>query len=281
MHKYHKRSRMLNRRVVLLITMIIAAAYLIGVFIWGCSLSEDAYAVNFSEKFLPPSPQHWFGTDNLGRDMFFRSIKGLSISMIIGLISVAMSSVIAIVLGILSAVFGGWLDKIVNWSVDLCMGLPHLVLLILISFMLGKGVWGITIASAVTHWPTMTRMIRQEVLQVRNSQYVLAAYKMGRTPWQVAVKHIIPHILPVYFIGATLLFPHCIMHESAVTFLGFGLPKELPAIGVILAEAMTHIVTGKWWLAVFPGIMLLVAVIFFDLIGEGLKNILNPNTGNE
>ncbi len=281
MHKYHKKSRLLNRRVVLLITMIIAAVYLVGVFIWGCCLSEDAYGINFNEKFLAPSPEHWFGTDNLGRDMFFRSIKGLSISMIIGLISVGISSVIAIVMGILSAVFGGWVDKVVNFAIDLCMGLPHLVLLILISFMMGKGVMGITIAAAVTHWPSMTRMIRQEVLQVRNSQYVLAAYKMGRSRWQVAVKHIIPHILPVYFIGATLLFPHCIMHESAVTFLGFGLPKELPAIGVILSEAMTHIVTGKWWLAVFPGLMLLIAVIFFDLIGEGLKNLLNPQTGNE
>lgn len=281
MHKYHKKSRILNKRVALLITMIIAAVYLVGIFIWGCCIGEDSYAVNFGNKFLPPSAEHWFGTDNLGRDMFFRSIKGLSLSMVIGVISVAISSVIAIVMGILSAVFGGWVDKVVNWAVDLCMGLPHLVLLILISFMLGKGVFGITIAAAVTHWPSMTRMIRQEVLQVRNSQYVQAAYKMGRSRWQVAVKHIIPHILPVYFIGVTLLFPHCIMHESAVTFLGFGLPREMPAIGVILAEAMTHIVTGKWWLAVFPGIMLLIAVIFFDLIGEGLKNLLNPHTGNE
>ena len=271
----------MNKRISLLIIMIIAATYLIGVFVWGCCLGEDSYAVNFNQKFLPPSGEHWFGTDNLGRDMFFRSIKGLSISMVIGLIAVGISSVIAILMGIFSAVFGGWVDKVVNWAVDLCMGLPHLVLLILISFMMGKGVLGITVAVAVTHWPSMTRMIRQEVLLVRNSQYVSAAYKMGRTKWQVAIKHIIPHILPVYFIGVTLLFPHAIMHESAVTFLGFGLPKELPAIGVILAEAMTHIVTGKWWLAVFPGILLLVAVIFFDLIGEGLKKLLNPHTGNE
>lgn len=271
----------MNKRKLLFILMIIAAVYLIGLFIWGCIIGEDSYAVDFGNKFLPPSGAHWFGTDNLGRDMFFRSVKGISISMIIGIIAVAISSVIAVVMGILSAVFGGWVDKVVNWAVDLCMGLPHLVLLILISFMLGKGIQGITIAVAVTHWPSLTRMIRQEVLQVRNSQYVHAAYKMGVSPWRVAVRHIIPHILPVYFIGITLLFPHAIMHESAVTFLGFGLPKELPAIGVILAEAMTHIVTGKWWLAVFPGIMLLIAVIFFDLIGEGLKNLLNPNTGNE
>ena len=281
MGKLIRKSGIMNKRVSLLITMIIAATYLVGIFIWGCCLSEESYAVNFNEKFLMPSGEHWFGTDNLGRDMFFRSIKGLSISMVIGLIAVGISSVIAILMGIFSAVFGGWVDKVVNWAVDLCMGLPHLVLLILISFMLGKGVFGITVAVAVTHWPSMTRMIRQEVLLVRNSQYVQAAYKMGRTKWQVAIKHIIPHILPVYFIGVTLLFPHAIMHESAVTFLGFGLPKELPAIGVILAEAMTHIVTGKWWLAVFPGIMLLIAVIFFDLIGEGLKKLLNPHTGNE
>jgi peptide/nickel transport system permease protein len=160
------------------------------------------------------------------------------------------------------------------------MGLPHLVLLILISFMMGRGALGVFIGIALTHWPELTRVVRAEVLQLRSSQYVLAAYKMGRTRRQVAFSHILPHVLPVYLVGLVLLFPHAIMHEASITFLGFGLSAETPAIGVILSEAMTHLATGNWWLALFPGAMLLLAVLLFDAIGEGLKRLLNPESGN-
>jgi peptide/nickel transport system permease protein len=104
---------------------------------------------------------------------------------------------------------------------------------------------------------------------------------MGKSSFYIAVNHMIPHILPAYLIGLILLFPHAIMHEASITFLGFGLPKEMPAIGVILSESMNHITTGKWWLALCPGIMLLLAVVLFDLIGETLKKLWNPNSGNE
>ena len=161
------------------------------------------------------------------------------------------------------------------------MGIPHLILLILISFMLGRGTTGVTVAVAITHWPSLTRLVRAEVLQIRSAQYVKASYKMGKSKFEVAVKHIIPHVLPVYLIGVVLLFPHAIMHEAAITFLGFGIPAEIPAIGVILSEAMNHIATGKWWLAVFPGLMLLSVVVLFDVIGENLKRLINPNSGNQ
>ena len=161
------------------------------------------------------------------------------------------------------------------------MGIPHLILLILISFMLGRGAFGVTVAVAVTHWTSLTRLVRAEVLQVRSTQYVQAAYKMGKSKFEVAKKHIIPHVLPVYLIGVILLFPHAIMHEASITFLGFGLPAEVPAIGVILSEAMKHIATGKWWLALFPGLMLLSVVLLFDVIGENLKLLINPSSGNQ
>ena len=138
-----------------------------------------------------------------------------------------------------------------------------------------------TAAVALTHWPELTRLVRGEVLQVRNAQYVQASYRMGKTWLQVAREHMVPQVLPVYLIGVVLLFPHAIMHEAAITFLGFGFSPEVPAIGVILSESMQHIAAGKWWMAVFPGLMLLFAVILFDVAGENLKRLLNPNSGNE
>lgn len=270
-----------NRRSKMVLFLTIAVIYLAGMFIWGLCLKPDSYAVNYANKFLEPSMEHPFGTDFLGRDMFYRCVKGLSNSIVVGLLASAVSSIVALIFGIASAVFGGIVDKFINWCVDLCMGLPHLVLLMLISFMLGKGVRGVTIAVALTHWPSLTRIVRAEVLQIRNAQYVQAAYKMGKSKARVAMEHIVPHVLPAYLIGLVLLFPHAIMHEASITFLGFGLPKEMPAIGVILAEAMNHISTGKWWLALFPGLLLLVAVILFDVMGDNLKKLWNPNSGNE
>ncbi|MEE0451618.1 MAG: ABC transporter permease [Peptacetobacter sp.] len=275
------KDKVFNRRVLVVILMAVAVTYLIGVFVWGLFMNPRSYEANYANKFLSPSLAHPFGTDFIGRDMFHRTIKGLSNSIIIGVLASIFSSIIALLAGIASAVFGGWVDKFVNWCVDLCMGLPHLVLLMLISFMMGKGVKGVTIAVALTHWPSLTRIVRSEVMQIRSSQYVKAAYKMGRTKTQVAFQHILPHVIPAYLIGLVLLFPHAIMHEASITFLGFGMPAEMPAIGVILSEAMQHISTGKWWLALFPGLMLLIAVLLFDIIGENLKKLWNPESGNE
>lgn len=271
----------LNTRTRVMIYVGIAAVYLLGVFFWGIFMPESAYAVNYGDKLLPPGPGHFFGTDFMGRDMLFRSVKGLSVSMVIAALAAAVSSVIALAAGVAAAVLGGRADSLVNWCVDLFMGIPHLVLLILISFMLGRGARGVTIAVALTHWPELTRVVRSEVLSVRSSQYVRAAYKMGKSHFQVAWGHVIPHVLPVYFIGVILLFPHAIMHEASITFLGFGLPAEEPAIGVILSESMKYIATGKWWLALYPGLMLLIAVMLFDVIGENLKKLWNPDSGNE
>lgn len=275
------KDKVFNRRILVVILMAVAVTYLIGVFVWGLFMNPRSYEANYANKFLSPSLAHPFGTDFIGRDMFHRTIKGLSNSIIIGVLASIFSSIIALLAGIASAVFGGWVDKFVNWCVDLCMGLPHLVLLMLISFMMGKGVKGVTIAVALTHWPSLTRIVRSEVMQIRSSQYVKVAYKMGRTKTQVAFQHILPHVIPAYLIGLVLLFPHAIMHEASITFLGFGMPAEMPAIGVILSEAMQHISTGKWWLALFPGLMLLIAVLLFDIIGENLKKLWNPESGNE
>lgn len=270
-----------NRRKMVLIWIGAALLYLMAVLIWGTVMDPNRYASDFAAKMLPPSLAHPFGTDFLGRDMFFRTIKGLSISICIAALASVISSFIALAFGISSALAGGLYDRMINWCVDLCMGIPHMVLLILISFAFGRGIRGVTIAVAITHWPELTRIVRAEVLQVKSSGYVKASAKMGKTPVRIALTHILPHVAPCYLIGMVLLFPHAIMHEASITFLGFGVPAEIPAIGVILSESMKYIVSGKWWLALFPGLMLLTAVMLFDVIGENFKRLWNPSSGNE
>ena len=213
--------------------------------------------------------------------MFYRTVCGLSTSIQIGLLSALISSVIALLLGSLSAIFGGKVDQIVSFMVDLCMGVPHLILLILISIAVGGGAAGVITGVAVTHWPNLTRVIRAEVMQIRSAQYVQIARKLGKSNWHIAAKHIVPHVFPQYLVGLILLFPHAILHEAAITFLGYGLPLDTPAVGVILAESMKHLATGMWWLAFFPGIALLLMTQLFDIVGDYLKILIDPHSARK
>lgn len=274
-------SRNFNRRKRVILFLSLSLIYLMAVLIWGAVMDPARYDSDYASKMMAPGLSHLFGTDFLGRDMFYRTIKGLSISIGIAALASVVSSLIALGFGMSAALMGGWYDRFITWCVDLCMGIPHLVLLILISFACGRGVKGVTIAVAVTHWPELTRIVRAEVLQIRSTQYVQAAGRMGKSRLEIAATHILPHVLPEYLIGLVLLFPHAIMHEASITFLGFGVPAEIPAIGVILSESMKYIVSGKWWLAFYPGLMLLIVVMLFDVIGENFKLLWNPSTGNE
>lgn len=270
-----------NRKIVLFVLIILAAVYLLGLFIWGMAMPDSAIEANFNEALLAPQAGHIFGTDSLGRDMLFRCVKGMTNSLAIGLVATGISTVIAFILGVCAALFGGFVDKLINLAIDLCMGLPHIVLLILISCVAGRGLIGVTIAVSLTHWPSLSRIVRQEVLEIKNTWYVKAATQMGKSPVYIATNHMAPHVMPSLGVGAVLLFPHAIMHEAAITFLGFGLPKEMPAIGVILSESMSYITLGKWWLTLFPGVMLFISILLFDLIGGNLKKLVNPESGNE
>lgn len=156
-----------------------------------------------------------------------------------------------------------------------------MVLLMLISFSLGKGLKGVVIGVALTHWPNLTRVIRGEVLQVKNMQYVKASKKFGKSNFQIACHHIIPHVMPQFLVGLLLLFPHAILHEAGVTFLGFGLSVDTPAIGIILSESLKHISTGMWWLVFFPGIMLVAVVMLFDKLGDNVKLLIDPSSAQE
>ena len=134
---------------------------------------------------------------------------------------------------------------------------------------------------ALTHWTSLARLIRGEVLQLKESEYIQIAEKLGHSKMRIAWKHMFPHLLPQFLVGLVLMFPHAILHESSITFLGFGLSAEQPAIGVILSESMTYLIMGNWWLALFPGLMLVLTVVLFDLGGNALRSILDPNSVHE
>ncbi|MBM4764653.1 ABC transporter permease [Bacillus sp. B15-48] len=264
----------LNRRQRTLLKVILSVVFLFTVVLAGFLLDEGRIATNLTERNLPPSLEHLFGTDWLGRDMFTRTVMGLSLSMGVGLIGAFGSATIALILGMAAATMGKVADRIISWLIDLFLSVPHLVTLILISFSLGGGFKGIVIGIALTHWPSLARVIRAEVMQIRSADYVKISKKMGKSSGWIAVHHIFPHLIPQVLVGFLLLFPHTILHEAAVTFLGLGLSPHEPAIGIILSESMKYLSTGMWWLAFFPGLCLVLMVRTFDTIGESLRVLI-------
>lgn len=269
------KRRMPNRRVAML-SFAVTAVVLMLIIVTGQILTPEAIQTDFAQKNLPPSFSHPFGTDWMGRDMLIRTVSGLSLSILIGLLAACASSVIAFVLGSVAALGGRRADGVITWLIDLLMGVPHIILLILISFALGKGFIGVTVGVALTHWASLSRVIRAEILQCKQSRFVMASRRLGQTRMQIALHHMLPYILPQFIVGLILLFPHAILHESAITFLGFGLSPEQPAIGIILSESMTYLSAGMWWLAVFPGLALIAVVMLFDLAGTSLRKMVDP-----
>ena len=268
----------LNLRQKTLLYLVVSVVFLLIILIWGGFMDKNSYGVDFTVRNNPPS---LFGTDWMGRDMLTRTIKGLSTSLIIGVVASLVSCVFAVIIGSACAIFGKKIDKFFLWLIDLFQGMPHLILLVLISILTGKGTVGILVGVALTHWTTLSRIIRAEILSIKGEPYIVIAKKLGTSNVKIASKHILPHIIPQFIVGAVLLFPHAILHEAGITFLGFGLPPEEPAIGVILSESMRYITSGYWWLAFFPGLALMLMVFAFDAIGHNLEKIINPNTGQE
>lgn len=270
-----------NRRKRVLTGLAVSVIFLTVICVLGICSTEAARVTDFTRKNIAPCTDFIFGTDWMGRDMFVRTLKGLSISILIGVLAAAVSAVIALILGVASAVLGRAVDRVISFCIDAIMGVPHILLLILISVALGRGLQGVIVGIALTHWPSLARLIRAEVLQLKESPYIQIASKLGKSRWYIVRRHMLPHLLPQFIVGLILLFPHAILHESSVTFLGFGLSAEQPAIGVILSESMRHLITGKWWLALFPGILLVVTVILFYAAGENLRRWMDPNSMHE
>ena len=271
----------MNGRILTLVLFVFAVVFLAGITIAGSVFAEDALIVDFSRKNLSPCGEYIFGTDWMGRDMFLRTLTGLSMSIKIGLFAAGVSSIIAFTLGTLAATGGKAVDSVITWVIDLVMGIPHILLLILISYAFGKGFKGVVIGVALTHWTSLARLIRSEVLQLKEATYIKVAEKLGKSKFEIAWKHMVPHLLPQFLVGLILLFPHAILHEASITFLGFGLSPEQPAIGIILEESMAHLAMGRWWLAVFPGLLLVFTVVLFDVAGESLRKLLDPASAHK
>ncbi|KKE79501.1 ABC transporter permease [Bacilli bacterium] len=261
-----------------MIKIAVSVLFLLAIIISGMSITDERLLIHMEGKNEAPSWNHVFGTDWLGRDMLARTLKGLTLSIGVGIVAALTSSILALFFSLLASWNRMW-DRFVTWLIDLFLSVPHIVVLILISFAAGGEFYGVVIGLALTHWPSITRILRAEILQIKTAEYVNISMKLGKSKLWIARNHLFPHVFPQLFVGFLLIFPHAILHEAAITFLGFGLSPEQPAIGIILSESMRYLSVGMWWLAFFPGLALLVMVSLFDMLGKNVKRFIDPFDG--
>jgi peptide/nickel transport system permease protein len=252
-------------------------AFLVGCALFGPSLVPyDPLATNAARALEPPSWDHWFGTDNLGRDVFSRVIVATRLDLTISVAAVALSFVLGSLLGAVSGYWGGWLDAVLNRFLDTIMAFPLFVLAMGVVAALGNTVENIIYATAIINIPFYARLVRAEVNIRRHAGFAQAAKLAGNSDLRVLAFHIFPNALPPMMVQVSLNLGWAILNAAGLSFIGLGVRPPTPEWGIMVAEGANFIVSGEWWMAVFPGLWLMLAVFTFNLLGDGLRDIVDP-----
>ena len=236
----------------------------------------DPLVTNASEALRAPSARHWFGTDSLGRDILSRVIVATRLDFGIALAAVGLSFALGAALGCMAGFFGGWPDRIIGRLADTIMAFPLFVLAMGIVAALGNTVANIVIATAIINLPFYIRVARAEVNVRRNAGFVEAARLSGNSDWRILALHLFPNILPPVMVQISLNMGWAILNCAGLSFIGLGVQPPTPEWGIMLAEGAQYIVSGEWWVALFPGAVLMLAVFCFNLLGDGLRDIIDP-----
>jgi peptide/nickel transport system permease protein len=252
--------------------LLLALAALIGPYV----VPYDPLASDTAATLQPPSLKHWFGTDALGRDIFSRVVVATRLDFIIALSSVALVFAMGGLAGIASGFFGGWTDRIVGRISDTIMAFPLFVLAMGIVAALGNTVTNIVIATAIINFPLYVRVARAEANVRRDAGFVQAARLSGNGEFRILLMHILPNIMPIMMVQISLTMGYAILNAAGLSFIGLGVRPPTPEWGIMVAEGAGNIISGEWWIALFPGAALMLAVFCFNLLGDGLRDLVDP-----
>jgi peptide/nickel transport system permease protein len=251
---------------------LIAFAALFGPYI----VPHDPLASDTTATLQAPSLKHWFGTDQLGRDIFSRVVVATRLDFAIAVSSVILVFAMGGLAGIASGFFGGWTDRIVGRISDTIMAFPLFVLAMGIVAALGNTVTNIVLATAVINFPLYVRVARAEANVRREAGFVQAARLSGNGEFRVLLMHILPNIMPIMMIQVSLTMGYAILNAAGLSFIGLGVRPPTPEWGIMVAEGAGNIISGEWWIALFPGLALMLAVFCFNLLGDGLRDLVDP-----
>ncbi|MGH3931408.1 MAG: ABC transporter permease [Pseudonocardiaceae bacterium] len=261
---------------VVLATLVLAAA--------GADLLRPATSVALEQVLEPPSLAHPFGTDETGRDVLALSLQAMRISFLISLLAAAVALLIGVTVGVLAGTLSGWVDSALMRLVDLLGSLNHLLfgILLVVLFRPALGAAAaVCLAVGLSHWLGTARIMRGELLSLRERPFVAAAIGGGATRRRLAVRHFLPHLVPVVTVAMVLLLPHAIFHESALSFLGLGLPPHQASLGNLIAAGQRSLLAGAWWISAFPGLLILAACVAFGTLGEYWRDRHQPRWRGE
>jgi peptide/nickel transport system permease protein len=252
--------------------VLIAFCALFGPYV----VPHDPLASDTAASLQPPSLKHWFGTDQLGRDIFSRVVVATRLDFIIALASVALVFVMGGLAGIAAGFFGGWTDRVVSRLADTIMAFPLFVLAMGIVAALGNTVTNIVLATAIINFPLYVRVARAEANVRRDAGFVQAARLSGNGDFRILLGQILPNIMPIMMVQISLTMGYAILNAAGLSFIGLGVKPPTPEWGIMVAEGAANIISGEWWIAFFPGAALMIAVFCFNLLGDGLRDIADP-----
>jgi peptide/nickel transport system permease protein len=224
----------------------------------------------------PDGGTFWLGSDALGRDVFSRLLYGARVSLTVGFAAIAVGGTIGIVAGLLAGYFGGWVDDVVMRLGDIQLAFPFILLAIMFLVVLGSGVWNLILVLGIGQWVTYARIVRADTLSLREKEFVEAARALGDSTHSIIFRTILPNILAPLTVIASFNVASVILSEAALSFLGLGVPPSVPTWGSMLAESRDTLVANKWWLAVFPGVAIMLTVLSFNILGDWLRDFLDP-----
>ena len=236
----------------------------------------DPLASNTAQALKPPSAAHWFGTDKLGRDILSRVVVATRLDFFIAAASVVLVFLMGGIAGIAAGYFSGWTDRIVGRIADTIMAFPLFVLAMGIVAALGNTVQNIIIATAIVNFPLYVRVARAEANVRRDAGFVQAARLSGNGEYRILLGHILPNIMPIMIVQMSLTMGYAILNAAGLSFIGLGVRPPTAEWGIMVAEGATFMVSGEWWIAFFPGLALMIAVFCFNLLGDGLRDIVDP-----
>lgn len=236
----------------------------------------DPLFTDSARALKPPSAQHWFGTDALGRDIFSRVLVATRLDLTIAFAAVILTFGLGAVAGIAAGYFGGWTDRIVGRISDTIMAFPLFVLAMGIVAALGNTVSNIVIATAIINMPLYARVARAEANVRRNAGFIEAARLSGNSEGRILFMHILPNILPILMVQCSLTMGYAILNAAGLSFIGLGIAPPTPEWGILVADGAQYIISGEWWVAMFPGLALMLAVFCFNLLGDGLRDMVDP-----
>ncbi|OLT46634.1 ABC transporter permease [Saccharomonospora sp. CUA-673] len=258
------------------LAVLIGAAVLVP---WLAPAGDQLF--DYTQVRQAPSGEHPFGTDQAGRDLFVRALEGLRVSLLVAAVCALGSITVGTVIGAVSGFAGGWTDRLLMRLLDTVNAMPHLLLGIVIVALYRGSLTAVVVSIVVTHWTTVARIVRAEVLSLRERPFIDAAISGGASRGHIVRRHVVPAVLPQAALSAVLVLPHAVWHETALSFLGLGLPPHLASIGNILSDARSELLLGGWWVVVFPSALLVLTTLATAGIAGTLRDRLVPRRRSE